>query len=128
MEKKYTYQGQFNGSILVVGRTGRGKTTFIERLGRNKLFGSNINNVFWVSKIVLSKEREDIIRDSFIDQKVHFSYPHDLDDFNYLVKNFTQEKSQYVDSEPGENFTLNEFILMDSVSGLADRSNKFQTF
>ena len=85
MEKEYTYNGQFSGNILVVGRTGCGKTTFIEKLGINKLFGSQTKDVFWVSKIVLSSEREEIIRESFIDQGVHFSYPRDLDDFNYLI-------------------------------------------
>ena len=46
-----------------------------------------------MSKIVLSEEREELIRESFVDHEEHFSYPHDLDDFNYLVENFTQEKS-----------------------------------
>ena len=95
MEKEYTYDGQFHGNILVVGRTGCGKTTFIQKLGKNQLFGSEVTDVFWVSKIVLSNEREDSIRDSFANQEVHFSYPHDLDDFNYLVENFTQDKSEY---------------------------------
>ena len=110
MEKEYTNDGQFDGNILVVGRTGCGKTTFIERLGKNKFFGSQINDVFWVSKIVLSEEREELIRESFVDQEVHFSYPHDLDDFNYLVENFTQQKSDYVDSELGENLVVNKLI------------------
>ena len=77
----YNFDGKFSGNILVVGRTGCGKTTFIQKLGTDKLFGSEITDVFWVSKIVLLSEREDCIRDSFIDQKVHFSYPHNLDDF-----------------------------------------------
>ena len=128
MEKEYTYDGQFNGNILVVGRTGCGKTTFIEKLGKNKLFGSQIKDVFWVSKIVLSSEREEIIRESFIDQEVHFSYPRDLDDFNYLIENFTQEKSDYEDSELGENLKINKLIVMDDVSGLADRSDDFLDF
>ena len=54
----------------MVGRTGYGKTTFIQKLGKNKLFGSELTDVFWVSKIVLSNEREDFIRDSFVDQEV----------------------------------------------------------
>ena len=103
MKKEYTYDGQFDGNILVVGRTGCGKTTFIEKLDKNKLFGSQIKDIFWVSKIVLSEEREELIRESFVDQEMHFRYPYDLDDFNYLVENFTQEKSDYVDSELGEN-------------------------
>ena len=128
MEKEYTYVGQFDGNILVVGRTWFGKTTFIEKLGRNKLFGSQINNVFWLSKIVLFEEREELIRESFVDQEVHFSYPHDIDDFNYLIENFTGEKSDYVDSELGENLVVNKLIVIDGVSGLADRSNEFSNF
>ena len=128
MKKEDTYDGQFNGNILVVGRTGCVKTIFIEKLGKNKLFGSQIKDVFWVSKIVLSSEREEIIRESFIDQEVHFSYPRDLDDFNYLIENFTQEKSDYEDSELGENLKINKLIVMDDVSGLVDRSNDFSDF
>ena len=128
MEKEYTYDGQFDGNILVVGRTGCGKTTFIKKLGGNKLFGSQINNVFWVSKIVLSEEREELIRESFADQEVHFSYPHDIDGFNYLIENFTREKSDYVDSKLGENLVVNKLIVIDNVSVLLIDLTNFQTF
>ena len=73
MENEYTYDGQFHGNILVVGRTGCGKATFIQKLGKNQPFGSEVTDVFWVSKIVLSNEREDSMRDSFANQEVHFS-------------------------------------------------------
>ena len=43
---------------MVVGTTGCGKTTFIQNLGRNKMFGRDIHTVFWISKIVLSKEKK----------------------------------------------------------------------
>ena len=128
MENEYTYDGQFHGNILVVGRTGCGKTTFIQKLGKNQLFGSEVTDVFWVSKIVLSNEREDSIRDSFVNQEVHFSYPHDLDDFNYLAENFTQDKSEYVDNELRGNFLVNKLFIMDDVSGLADKSQEFSNF
>ena len=128
MEKEYTYDRKFHGNILVVGRTGCGKTTFIQKLGKNKLFGSEISDIFWVSKIVLSTEREDSIRGSFVEQEVHFSCPHDLEDFNYLVENFTQDKSEYVDNELGENLQVNELIIMDDFSGLADKSQEFSNF
>ena len=51
---EYVYDGKFQGNILVVGRTGCGKTTFIQKLGKNRLFGEEIVNVFWVSKIRLT--------------------------------------------------------------------------
>ena len=118
MENEYNYDGKFHGNILVVGRT------FIQKLGKNKLFGSELTDVFWISKIVVSNEREDLIRDSFVDQEVHFSYLHDLDDFNYLVENFTQDKSEYVDNTLGENFLVNKLMIMHDVPGLADKSKK----
>ena len=76
----------------------------------------------------MSKEREDFIRDSFEGQEVRFSYPHDLDDFNYLVGNFTQDKSEYIDSEMGEELIVNKLIIVDDVSGLADKSEEFSNF
>ena len=82
---KYTFDGKFEGNILIVGRTSCGKTTFVQNLGKNKLFG-NINTVFSVSKISLSQEREDRIRDCFNNQEVFFDYPQNIDDFNYLIE------------------------------------------
>ena len=38
-EKKYSYDSRFDGSILVVGRTGCGKITFVQNLAKNQLFG-----------------------------------------------------------------------------------------
>ena len=123
----YNYDGQFTGNILIVGRTRCGKTTFIQKLGPSKLFGNKITDVYWISKIILSPEREQAIKESFIDQKVHFSYPEDLDDFNYLIENFTQNKSEYIENDLGEEIKINKLIIMD-VSGLADNSRDFSNF
>ena len=70
-EMNYAYDRRFEGNILIVGRTGCGKTTFAQSLGRSKSFG-DIDKVFWVSKVELSKDREDNIRDCFVDQTVDF--------------------------------------------------------
>ena len=126
--EEYLYDGQFIGNILVVGRTGCAKTTFIEKLAKNKLFGTQIKHVFWVSKIVLSPKREEIIRESFADQELQFCYPHDIEDFNYLIENFTQKKSDDLDNEMGGNLTIDKLIVMDDVSGLPDKSSKFLNF
>ena len=34
----YTYDTKFEWNILVVGRTGCGKTTFVQNLEKNKMF------------------------------------------------------------------------------------------
>ena len=54
-EIKYSYDGSFEGNILIVERTGCGKTTFVQNLAKNKLFGQ-ITEVYWVSKIELLKQ------------------------------------------------------------------------
>ena len=56
-EREITHDGKFSGNILVVGRTGCGKTTFIQKLGKNKLLGDEITDAFCVLKIILTKER-----------------------------------------------------------------------
>ena len=90
-EASYTYNGKFEGDILIVGRTGCGKTTFVQNLGENKLSG-HVNKVFWGSKVEISKNREDNMRDCFIDQTVHFEYPNDLEEFDDLLELFTRKK------------------------------------
>ena len=64
-EINYMYDGKFEGNILVVGRTGCSKTTFVQNLGKNQMFG-DIKEVLWISKMSLSTERENNIRDCFV--------------------------------------------------------------
>ena len=113
---------------MVVGRTGCGKTTFIQNLGKNKMFGRDINLVFWVSKIRLRGEREDVIRESFSEQTVKFVYPNNLDEFNYLIDFFTSEKMPESDGNLGEKIAIDKLIVMGDVSGLADRCEDFSNF
>ena len=116
---------------MVVGRTGCGKTTFIQNLGGNKMFGRDIATVFWVFKIRLSKEREENIKMSFEDQTVQFFYPNNLDDFNYLIDFFMSERvpqSVSADLTIGEWTQIDKLIVMDDVSGLADKSEDFSNF
>ena len=69
----YIYDRTSEGNILVVGRTACGKTTFVQNVAKNKMFGS-LKEVIWASKMLLSKEREDQIRECFVDEKVDFKY------------------------------------------------------
>ena len=73
----YFYDGKFDGNILIVVETGCGKTTFVQNLAKNKMFGS-IKEVYWLSKISLSWDREENICDCF-DVHVHFKNPKNLE-------------------------------------------------
>ena len=65
-EIKYS-NGRLDGNSLVVVRTGYEKTTFVQNLSKNKLFG-DIKEVFWISKIEqLSNKRENNVKDCFQD-------------------------------------------------------------
>ena len=61
------YNGQFNGNILVVGRSGCGKTTFLEKLALNNFFGDLVKTE-WVSGIEIDKKREAEIQSCFKNQ------------------------------------------------------------
>ena len=50
MENKYSFDGKFEENILIVGRTGCGKTTFIQKLASNNMFGNDIIEVFGCRK------------------------------------------------------------------------------
>ena len=71
-------------------QTGCGKTSFAQSLG-NKIFGSNLLSVDWVSKINLTKNREDEIRQCFTNTNVDFHYPNDVEELNFLIETFQKE-------------------------------------
>ena len=70
----------------------------VQKLDKSQLFG-DISSVFWISKIYLSQEREDNIRESFSNQKVYFNYSENSDGSNYSIEGFMQRKADYVNSE-----------------------------
>ena len=152
----YKCDGTFEGNILVLEQTACGKTTFIQNLGKinfleilKMLSDSNeisecgftlklvrdmiitysqIKDVIWLTKIVLSKQREDNIRSSF-DVPVNFCYPQNVSEFEDLMENFPRKKYNGEDDNIiGENNIFDRVIVMDDVSGLADKSNEFGNF
>ena len=67
------YNAEFYGNILVVGRTGCGKTTFLEKLGLNKFFGDIIKTE-WISGIDTDKTRKTEIESYFSNEtEVHIA-------------------------------------------------------
>ena len=126
------YNGQFYGNILVVGRTGCGKTTFLEKLGLNNFFG-NIIKTEWISGIDIDKKREAEIQSYFSNEtEVHVAK--EQDELDSLIETFKLRSREEttddnnVNNSFGENKKLDRLIIMDDVSGVADVSKKFANF
>ena len=123
----YSYNAKFEGNFLIVGRTGCGKTTFVQNLGKNKMFGE-FKEVIWVSKIPLSKDRENNIRECFVDEEMDFKYPNNIDENDDLLGYCQRQKTPHNEKYLGENIKLDRLIAVDNVSGLADKSETFANF
>ena len=46
----------------------------------------NLIEIIWTSKILLSKEREDLIQECFASEKVDFRYLETIDEFHDLLE------------------------------------------
>ena len=128
---KDIYNGQFNGNILVVGRTACGKTTFLEKPAINKFFG-DIIKTDWVSGIEIDSAREAEIQSCFSNEtKVHVATEKDdLDGRLEIFKSNVLEIDDNVNlsNSFGELKKMNRLIVLDDVSGVADSSKKFANF
>ena len=137
----YVYDGKFSGNILIVGRTGCGKTALVQKLSINKFFGE-LNKPEWVSFIKLEKQREPEIQSCF-ECELDFYYPRNKEQFEELLEYFktklnsSEIENNNVNSEVndvnyltnyGEKSIRSRLIVMDDVSGLADLSTKFANF
>ena len=134
----FQYNGTFSDKILVVGQMGCGKTSFVQSLSKNRIFGEELLSVDWVTKINLTKSRKDAIRQCFTYTIVNFHYPDDIDSFELHLEKFQrdtidndEEKADLDVSKCnifGENNTFDKLIVMDDDSGLAGKSNDFSNF
>ena len=68
------------------------------------MFG-DIKELFWISKIALSSDKEDNIRACFT-KKVDFKYPNNVEDFNDLLE-FCQRKK----SSCNKNYLVENMML-----------------
>ena len=90
------------------------------------MFG-NIKEVYWLSKISLSKDRENNISDCF--DVENFKCPKTLEEFDELLDFFQKQKEENCnDNLMGENTLLDRLVVMDDVSGLADNPQNFDNF
>ena len=134
----YIYDGKFSGNILIVGRTGCGKTALVKKLAINKFFGE-LEVAEWVSKIKLDKKREAEIQSCFYCE-VNFYYPRNKEHFEDLfeyfktktnataIENDVSQDANIEDINYGEKKIRRRLIIADDVSGLADNSTKFANF
>ena len=116
----------------MVGKTGCGKTTFVQKLAVNNFFG-DVKKVEWVSQIELSKFWEAEIH-SYFSAPVEPYSPSKVYELEDLVLHFikisageTEDNNSIFKDENvfGEKEKTDSLIVMDDVSGLADRFNDF---
>ena len=62
LDMSYCFEATFSDNILVLDQAECGKTSFVQNLGKNKIVGEGLLRADWVSKIDLTKEKEDQIR------------------------------------------------------------------
>ena len=125
------YDGQFCGNILVVGRRGCGKTTFLEKLGTNNFFGELVKTE-WISWIDTDKKRETKIQYCFSKEtEAHVAKePNELDLLieTFKLRTFDIPDENNVNSLFGENKKMDRLIVMNDVYGVADISKKIANF
>ena len=128
MSQNFQYEATLTNNILVLGQTGCGKTSFVQSLGKNKIFGSNLLSVDWVSKINLIKNGEGEIRQCFTYTNVDFHHPNDVEELNLLTETFQEETydeeekadcDSIIDGDGcnifGSNKKFGELIVIDDV-------------
>ena len=98
------YDEQFRSNILVVGKTGCGKTYFIQQLALNNFF-SNIVKTEWVSGIYISKAREAEIQ-SCVDTPVDFYHAPNQD----ILEDFIEKFKNKTESEDDEDKNIGNSI------------------
>ena len=99
------YDRQFRRNILAVGKTGCGKTYFLQKLGFHNFF-SNIVKAEWVSGIEISKSREAEIQSCFSNE-VKFHPAPDTESLKTLIETF---KLRTQDSVENEDLNINNSV------------------
>ena len=108
-------------------------------LGKNKVIGDSLISVDWVTKINLTKSSKDEIRQCFSFINAEFHYPDNLPDCTILIEPFpkdtldddnqdTKENNDDINCNTFGERKINKLIVMDDVSGLADKSDDFSNF
>ena len=87
--ENYTYDRKFWGNIFIVGQTGCGKITFMQKLAVNYFFDV-LKKAEWVLYIPLTKTRGAEIESNF-SCKLDFWYPRSPDELGDIIEEFKQK-------------------------------------
>ena len=127
------YDGQFRGNVLVVGKTGCGKTTFLQKLGLHNFFGKIVKTE-WVSGIEIDEKCEAEIQSCFDNEvEIHIAKKPDklvslLETFKLRTRDSLDDDVNLNNSVFGKMKKMDCLIVMDDVSGVADISKNFANF
>ena len=124
---------KIDGKNLLVGTIGCEKSSFVQKIGLNNLFG-NLKKAEWVLHIELSVSCKVEIQSCF-EMQLNFYYLSSVDDLDepllYFKKSSTEDNDSSTSSNNdnknifGEKEKMDRFIVMDNVFGLANKSNNF---
>ena len=125
------YDAQLRGNILVVGKTGCGKTHFLQKLAVNKFFGKLIKTE-WIGGIDINKCGETEIQSCFDNEAEFHKNIKEPDELADLIEKFKLGTIDFIDnindSVFGEKTSMDLLIVMSDVSGLVDNCKKFAEF
>ena len=126
--QKFTYEGKFEGDILVVGGLTVAKP---QKLAVNNSF-RKLEKAEWVSQTRSPKQREAQIQLCY---SCH--YPKNTEELDHLLEELKKDRESMVDITDftvekkiffGKEQKLDQLFVIDNGSGLADQSNAFARF
>ena len=124
------YDGTLLGNILLLGSSASGKTCLVQEIATTTIFGE-LEGVYWVSVINISKKREGQTECCF-EAKVGFYFPSDeyemsktFSHFENIYREKDQRKSNFQGSRKSELVKRDNLIVLDDVTGFADKSPSF---
>ena len=113
-----------------MGKTGCGKTYFLQKLGLKIYFGKVVKTE-WVTGIENDEQREAEIQSCF-SNKVEFHFATEPDDLVSLIEKFKLRTRDITNNENnyvfGEKLSMDCLIVMGDVSGIANNCKNLQTF
>ena len=132
--KAKLYDRTLSGNIPLQGSSGSGKTSLVQEAATNSMFGK-LEKVYWLSGIELSREREGEIESCF-ESEIEFYYPKDQDALSKVINDLEnlylekQEKNSVkkLESVIGERTVLDNLVVLDDITGLADKSHSIVKF